>query len=522
MMNRIRIFDTTLRDGEQSPGVNLNAQEKLEIARHLALLGVDVIEAGFPIASPGDFEAVRLIAKEIKGPTIAALARAVEQDIVRAAEAVEQAEKPRIHTFIATSPIHMKYKLRKEPDEVLEMAINACRTAKKYVDDVEFSAEDATRSDWDFLCRVFQAAIEAGATTINVPDTVGYTTPDEFARLIKYLQENTPGIEKAVISVHCHDDLGLAVANSLAAVVAGATQVECTINGLGERAGNASLEEIVMALRVRNDHFKADTGIVTEHIYRTSRLVSALTGIAVQPNKAIVGENAFAHESGIHQDGVLKERSTYEIMTPQSIGVPQSRLVLGKHSGRHAFRERLRELGYNLDASEIEKAYQRFIELADRKKHVTDRDIQAIVEEEIVQVPELFNLEYLHVTTGTTAISTATVRIAKGDEIKEEAATGDGPVDAVYRAIDRVTQIATDLESYSLQGVTSGKDALGEVVVRIRDNGNQYIGRGTSTDVIEASARAYLQAINRLVYDRQVKAQAQANPEGVATKGSST
>src|SRR5690606_3846900 len=513
-MNRIRIFDTTLRDGEQSPGINLNTGEKLEIARHLAQLGVDVIEAGFPIASPGDFEAVQAIAREVRGPVIAALARAVEQDIVRAAQALEPAEKPRIHTFIATSPIHMKYKLRKSPEEVLEMAVQACRMAKKYVDDVEFSAEDATRSDWDFLCRVFQAAIEAGATTINIPDTVGYTTPDEFARLIAYIREHTPGIEKAVISVHCHDDLGLAVANSLAAVRAGATQVECTINGLGERAGNAALEEIVMALRVRGDHFQVDTGIVTEHIYRTSRLVSALTGVAVQPNKAIVGENAFAHESGIHQDGVLKEPSTYEIMTPASIGVPQSRLVLGKHSGRHAFRQRLTEMGYRLSDEEIEKAYARFIELCDKKKRVTDRDLQAIVEEEIVQVPEVYNLEYLHVTTGSTLVATATVRIAKGDQVVEEAATGEGPVDAVYRAIDRGTGIPIDLESYSLQGGTSGKDAVGEVVVRIRDNGNQYIGRGTSADVILASARAYLQAVNRLVHDRQAKAREEANPGG--------
>jgi len=509
-MSRIRIFDTTLRDGEQSPGVSLNTEEKLEIARQLAQLGVDVIEAGFPVASPGDFDAVKTIAKEIRGPVICGLARALEQDIVTAAKALEKAERPRIHTFIATSPIHMKHKLRKSPQEVLEMAVAACRMAKRYVDDVEFSAEDATRSDWDFLCRVFEAAIEAGATTINVPDTVGYTTPDEFARLITHLREHVRGIEKAVISVHCHDDLGLAVAKSLAAVKAGATQVECTINGLGERAGNAALEEIVMALRVRNDHFKADTGIVTEQIYRTSRMVSALTGIAVQPNKAIVGDNAFAHESGIHQDGVLKERSTYEIMTPESIGVPQSRLVLGKHSGRHAFRERLRELGYTLKDEDIEKAYARFIELCDRKKRVSDRDLQAIVEEEMVQVPEAYTMEYLHVTTGSSLIATATVRIASGGRLVEEAATGEGPVDAVYRAIDRVTGIPIDLESYSLQGVTSGKDALGEVVVRIRDNGNQYIGRGTSTDVILASARAYLQAVNRLVYDRQARSQGQA------------
>lgn len=513
-MNYIRIFDTTLRDGEQSPGINLNTEEKLEIARHLAQLNVDVIEAGFPIASPGDFEAVRTIAKNIKGPIIAGLARVVPQDIERAAAAVEPAEKPRIHTFIATSEIHMKHKLRKEPDEVVELAQKAVLLARKYVDDVEFSAEDATRSDWDFLVRVFGVAIEAGATTINIPDTVGYTTPAEFERLIKYIKENTPGVEKAVISVHCHDDLGLAVANSLAAAAAGATQIECTINGLGERAGNAAMEEIVMALRTRQDHYGIDTKIQTEHIYRTSRLVSALTGVSVQPNKAIVGENAFAHESGIHQDGVLKERSTYEIMTPQSIGLPKSRLVLGKHSGRHAFRERLRELGYELSADEIESAYQRFIALTDKKKHVSDRDIQAIVDEEIVQSPEVYNLQYLHVTTGNTTVSTATVRVVKGDEVLEEAATGDGPVDAAYRAIDRVTGLVTNLESYSLQGVTAGKDALGEVVVRIRDNGHQFIGRGTSTDVIEASVRAYLQAINRMIHEREASASIRGEAEG--------
>ncbi len=503
-MSLIRIFDTTLRDGEQSPGINLNTDEKLEIARYLAQLNVDIIEAGFPIASPGDFEAVRTIAKEVRGPIVAGLARVTPRDIERAAEAVEPAEKPRIHTFIATSEIHMKHKLRKSPDEVLQLAGEACRLARRYVDDVEFSAEDATRSDWDFLCRIFAVAIEAGATTINIPDTVGYTTPEEFARLIRYVREHTEGIERAVISVHCHDDLGMAVANSLAAVGAGARQIECTINGLGERAGNAALEEIVMALRTRHDQYQTDTQVQTEQIYRTSRLVSTLTGVSVQPNKAIVGENAFAHESGIHQDGVLKERSTYEIMTPQSIGLPKNRLVLGKHSGRHAFRERLKELGYDLTTDEADNAYQRFIVLADKKKSVTDRDIQAIIEEEIVQVPELYNLDYLHVSTGNTAVSTATVRIARGDDLFVEAATGDGPVDAAYRAIDRVTKMEINLESYSLQGVTGGKDALGEVVVRIRDNGRQYIGRGTSTDVIEASARAYLQAVNRLLHDRQL------------------
>ncbi|MFS8665923.1 MAG: 2-isopropylmalate synthase [Limnochordales bacterium] len=502
-MRRIRFFDTTLRDGEQSPGVNLNAQEKLEIARQLARLGVDIIEAGFPVASPGDLQAVQLIAREVRGPVIAALARANKLDIEKAAEALRPAARPRIHTFIATSDIHMRHKLRKTPDEVVAMAVAAVKYAREFVDDVEFSAEDATRSDWDFLCRIFAAAIEAGATTINIPDTVGYTTPGEYAALIRYVKENTPGIDDVVISVHCHDDLGLAVANSLAAIEAGADQVEGCINGIGERAGNAALEEIVMALKTRHDHYKVEHGIVTEQIYRTSRLVSTLTGMQIQANKAIVGDNAFAHESGIHQDGFLKERTTYEIMTPESVGISQSRLVLGKHSGRHAFRVRLKELGYDLSEEKIQRAYERFVELADRKKQVSDRDIQAIIEEEVVRIPELYVLDYLHVTSGTAAVPTATVRLLKGSEALEEAAIGDGPVDAVYRAIDRVTGLETQLVSYTLNAVTSGKDALGEVTVQVQDNGNVYVGRGTSTDVIEASARAYLQALNKLVYDRQ-------------------
>lgn len=501
-MRDIIIFDTTLRDGEQTPGVNLNHSEKLEISRHLTKLGVDVIEAGFPKASPGDFEGVSLVAKEVQGPVVAALARAVPGDIELAARALEAAKRPRIHVFIATSPIHMQHKLRKTPDEVCEMAVQAITLARSYVDDIEFSAEDATRSDWDFLCRVFAAAIAAGATTINIPDTVGYTTPSEYHRLIHYVREHTPGIEKAIISVHCHDDLGMAVANSLAAVAAGATQIECAVNGLGERAGNAALEEIAMALVTRTDTFDARTRIVTEHIARTSRMVSMLTGIAIQPNKAIVGENAFAHEAGIHQDGMLKERSTYEIMTPQSIGLAQSRLILGKHSGRHAFRERLRELGYELADEDISKAYNRFIELCDRKKNVSDRDIQALVDEQVIPVNEVFNLEYLAVTTGNTTVPTATVRVRRGEEVIQEAACGDGPIDACYRAIDRVTQIETHLVNYSLGAVTGGKDALGEVTVQIRDNGHVFAGRGTSTDVIEASVRAYLQAINRLMHAR--------------------
>lgn len=502
-MRKIIIFDTTLRDGEQSPGINLNRQEKLEIAKQLSRLGVDVIEAGFPIASPGDFEAVACIAREVQGPVIAALARATAKDIECAAQALKDATRPRIHTFIATSPIHMKYKLRKSPGEVLEMTDRAVRLARTLVADVEFSAEDATRSDLDFLCEVIGVAIAAGATTINVPDTVGYSTPAEFQQLIRYLREHAPGIEKAAISVHCHNDLGLAVANTLSAIDTGAVQVECTVNGLGERAGNAALEELVMALHTRADRFRTQTSIETEHLYRTSRLVSSLSGMPVQPNKAIVGENAFAHESGIHQDGMLKERTTYEIMTPQSIGLQESRLVLGKHSGRHAFRERLVELGYEMSPEEIDKAYERFINLCDRKKRVDDRDIQALADEQMLSVVETFHLEYLQVTTGNTTVSTATVRIRSGDGSSQEAACGDGPVEAVYQAIDRVTGMEIDLVGYSLSAVTSGKDALGEVTVQVRDNGLTFVGRGISTSIIEASARAYLQAINKMVQSRQ-------------------
>ncbi len=502
----VQVFDTTLRDGEQSPGVSLQVKEKVEIAQQLARLGVDVIEAGFPVASPGDFEAVQAVAGAVQGPVIAALARAVPGDIARAWEAVQNATRPRIHTFIATSPIHMAKKLNKEPEEVLEMAVEAVRLAKTFTADVEFSAEDATRSDPGFLCRIFGAVIQAGATVINIPDTVGYTTPVEFARLIEYVRAHTPGIDGVTISVHCHDDLGLAVANSLAAVAAGATQVECTVNGLGERAGNAALEELVMALRTRQDFFGARSRVVTEQIYRTSRLVSTLTGVGVQPNKAIVGANAFAHESGIHQDGVLKNRATYEIMTPESIGLSTNRLVLGKHSGRHAFRERLRELGYNLSDLEVQKAFERFIDLADRKKEVTDQDIESIIEGEIASAPVVYGLEYLHVASGNTTVPTATVSLSYEGRTLEEAACGDGPVDAVFKAIDRITGLTVNLVDYQLKAVTSGKDAQGEVVLRVRDNGHFFTGRGVSTDVIEASARAYLQAVNKLVGTAAVKA----------------
>ncbi len=513
MTRMIRIFDTTLRDGEQSAGINLNAQEKLEIAMQLARLNVDVIEAGFAIASPGDFEGVRAIAERVKGPAICSLARAVRADIDRAWEAVRVAERPYIHTFIATSDIHMKYKLKKQPDEVVAMAVEAVKYAKSLCPEVEFSAEDATRSDWDFLCRIFREVIAAGATVINVPDTVGYTTPEEFGRLIRYLKENTPGIDRVFLSVHCHNDLGMATSNSLSAVLNGADQIECTINGLGERAGNAALEEVVMGLRTRSDYYKADTKIVTEQIHRTSVMVSTLTGVQVQPNKAIVGANAFAHESGIHQDGILKNRLTYEIMTPESIGIGASRLVLGKHSGRHAFRNRLEELGYVLEEQELEKCYQQFLEVADKKKEVTDADIEAIIRGEIAVLQDIYELEYLHIASGNTTIPTATVRLRKGEELLEEAACGDGPVDAVYKAIERITGIALKLKEYNIKAVTGGKDALGEVTIKVSTNGHAVTGRGLSTDVIQASAKAYLHAVNKVAREQLKTAGDVAEPK---------
>jgi len=495
----VKIFDTTLRDGEQSPGVSLTPEEKLEIARQLARMKVDIIEAGFPITSPGDFQAVKLIAEKVKGPVIAALARAQKLDIDRAWEAVKGAERPRIHTFIATSEVHMKYKLRKTPEEVLRSAVEAVRYAARYTPDVEFSAEDATRSDPEFLYRVFAAVIEAGATTVNIPDTVGYTTPGEFYQLITGIRANVPGIETVALSVHCHNDLGLAVANSLAAIEAGVSQVEGTINGIGERAGNTALEELIMALLTRRSHYRRQVNIVTEQIYRTSRLVSSLTGMPVQPNKAIVGANAFAHEAGIHQDGVLKERSTYEIMRPESIGLPSNRLVLGKHSGRHAFRDHLERLGLHLEEEELNRVFARFKDLADKKKEVTDQDIEALVQDEVFTVPETYRLESFHVLSGNATVPTATVRLLHGDQVIQEAATGDGAVDAVFKAMDRATGLTLRLAEYSLKAVTSGKDALGEVILRVERDGQYHAGRGVSTDVIEASARAYLNAINRVL-----------------------
>jgi 2-isopropylmalate synthase len=511
--DRILIFDTTLRDGEQSPGATLNVEEKLTIARQLARLGVDIIEAGFPFASPGDFEAVQKIAQNVgtpDGPIICGLARATQQDIETAARALEPAAKKRIHTFIATSDIHLEYKLRKTRAEVLAIAKDMVAYAKTFTDDVEFSPEDAGRSDPEFLYEMLELAIAAGATTVNIPDTVGYLTPAEFGGLIKGIKENVPNIDQAVISVHGHNDLGLAVANFLEAVKNGARQLECTINGIGERAGNAALEELVMGLHVRRQYYNpflgrpADseeplTNIDTRQIYKTSRLVSNLTGMFVQPNKAIVGANAFAHESGIHQDGVLKHKLTYEIMDAQSIGLNDNQIVLGKHSGRNAFRTRLKELGHELPDQELNRAFLRFKELADKKKEITDWDIEAIANDETQQTLEHFHLDLVQVSCGDRSRPTATVtvRTPDGQELMD-AAIGTGPVDAVYKAINRVVNIPNQLIEYTVQSVTAGIDAIGEVTIRIRHEDRVYSGHAANTDIVVASAHAYVNALNRL------------------------
>ncbi len=501
MSKTIKIFDTTLRDGEQSPGCSMNLKEKLEVARQLDEMGVDVIEAGFAIASPGDFEAVQAIAGQVKNAVVASLARALPKDIDRAYEAVKHSQRPRIHTFLATSDIHMKYKLKLSPEAVLEQATKMVKYAKAYLSDVEFSAEDATRSDPDFLYRVFEGVIRAGATVINIPDTVGYTTPEEFYRLIKSIKENVPNIDQAEISVHCHNDLGLAVANTLAALEAGAGQVECTINGIGERAGNAAMEEIVMAIQTRKDLYQFTTGIDTKQIYPASRLISRVTGMRVQANKAIVGENAFAHESGIHQHGVLANKSTYEIMTPDSIGLSKNKLVLGKHSGRHAVEDRLVSLGYTLTKEKLDSIFQEFKLLADRKKLVDDRDLEALVEEKAMEIKEIYQLKEFVINCGNVITSTANIKLLKDGVELEEVARGYGPVDAAFKAIDSILGHDYTLEDYSLQSVTEGEDALGDAVVKISDGQNSYRGRGVSTDIVEASIKAYLNAINKLFSD---------------------
>lgn len=504
-MERVIIFDTTLRDGEQSPGASLNIFEKLEIARQLAKLNVDVIEAGFPVSSPAQFEAVQRIAEE-STVIIAALARAKEEDILKAYEALRNAFRPRIHTFSSTSDIHilgkfgdMKYgrSLSEKRKTVIKMSYDAVSYAKTLASDVQFSAEDAGRTDIGYLSEVIEAAIEAGATTVNIPDTTGYTLPKEFGAMIAKLKKKVSNIGRAVISAHCHNDLGLAVANSLSAVENGARQVECTINGIGERAGNASLEEIVMALKVRQEAIRCFTGIETTQIYNTSRMVSGFSGMIVQPNKAIVGENAFAHESGIHQDGMLKNKQTYEIITPESVGVHKTKMVLGRHSGRHGLKARLIELGYAVTEAEMEALYTKFVDLADKKKEIFDDDLRVLMGDKTSRGKELFGLESIQVTAGTTSIPTATVRISVEGRTIQESATGDGPVDACFNAIERALEIKPYVESYNVRSITSGRQAMGEAVIRIRSGERSFTGRHSSTDIIEASALAYLQAIGK-------------------------
>ena len=499
--NRVRIFDTTLRDGEQSPGASMNMAEKLEVARALAALGVDVIEAGFPIASVGDFEAVRAIATEVAGSSVCGLARCNDRDIDRAWEAIQFAQKPRIHVFLATSAIHREHKLRMSKAQIIEKAVASVRRAKACCPDIEFSPEDAARTELDFLCEVVEAAIEAGATTVNIPDTVGYATPLQYAKVIRTLKERVPNIGQAVISTHCHDDLGLAVANSLAGCEAGARQVECTINGIGERAGNAALEEVVMSLKTRFDYYGLTTNIKTERLYPLSRMLSTITGLAVQRNKAIVGRNAFAHESGIHQDGMLKERSTYEIMRPEDVGVPRTDLVLGKHSGRHALRDRVAEMGYTLSEEQLEIVFHDFKALADKKKEVYDEDLVVLIEKHLEDATPHWQLVSLHTTAGMGILPTATIAIRRPDgEIVQDAAIGDGPVDAIFKAVERVTGVHANLHEFVVRGVTQGKDAQGEVTLEleVESDDRSYRGRAASTDIIEASAQAYLNAVNAI------------------------
>ena len=497
--DKVFIFDTTLRDGEQAPGASMNEKEKLEVAFQLERLGVDIIEAGFPVISKGDFNSVKSVAKHIKKSRVCGLARSVKKDIDAWYDAVKGAKRPRIHIFLATSKIHLEYKLKRTKEEILKMAVDAVKYARKKTDDVEFSPEDASRTDKDFLFRIVEAVIKAGAKTVNIPDTVGYGVPDQFGQLILDIRNNVPNINKSIISVHCHNDLGIAVANSLAAIKNGARQVECTVNGIGERAGNASVEEIIMALQTRSDYYGCSTGIKTQEICRTSRLVSKYSGFVVAPNKAIVGANAFRHEAGIHQDGVLKERTTYEIMKPEDVGFVETGLVLGKHSGRHAFRVRLKALGIDLKDEELDRAFNRFKNVADKKKEVYDEDLIAIAEDEAKLVPKAWQLVSLSATSGTKIAPKATVSIKSKGKTFEKSSSGDGPVDACYKAIEGIVKVKGELLDYSIQSVTRGKDALGEVTVKVRIKGKNYIAHGASTDILEASAKAYLNAINKMI-----------------------
>lgn len=499
-MEQVTIFDTTLRDGEQSPGASMNQAEKLRLALQLEKLGVDAIEAGFPAASRGDFEAVKLVAEKIRDTEVVALARASNNDIDLAWKAVRKAAHPRIHTFIATSDIHLEHKLKMTREQVIEAAVHSVRYARTFTDNIEFSAEDGSRSEKEFLCRVFEAAIEAGATTVNLPDTVGYAMPDEFAELISFVLDHTPNIHRAVLSVHCHNDLGLAMANTLAGLKAGARQAEVTVNGIGERAGNTSLEEVVMGLYTRKDHLGLTTRINTTEIHSTSRLVSMLTGMVVQPNKAIVGANAFAHEAGIHQDGVLKNRMTYEIMHPETVGIVSNRLVLGKHSGRHAFKQKLLELGYDLTQKELDGLFEKFKELCDKRKEILDEDIDVLVAEEIFRVPDTYELDYLNVVSGTVAVPTATVKLKIRGQETTNAGFGVGPVDATFNTIAKMTGTRSRLLRFSVNSVTGGMDAQGEVTVRLQENGLVALGKGADPDIITASAKAYINGLNRLEY----------------------
>ncbi|MGE3523885.1 MAG: 2-isopropylmalate synthase [Candidatus Dadabacteria bacterium] len=510
--NVVRIFDTTLRDGEQAPGCGMTAEEKLRVAHQLERLGVDIIEAGFPISSEGDFQSVKIIAEKIRGCEIAGLCRANFNDIDRGWEAVKGAEYPRIHTFIATSDIHLKHKLRKSRDEVLEIISTAVKHATHYTDNVEFSCEDATRTDLDYLCKAVDVAVRSGAKIINIPDTVGYTVPEEFAHIIRTLKERVSGLDNAVLSVHCHNDLGLAVANSIAAIKEGARQVECTINGLGERAGNASLEEIVMGLKVRNDRNPYTTRIHTEHLYPTSRLVTQVTGVSVQPNKAIVGANAFAHEAGIHQDGVLKERITYEIMNPEDVGIPSNKLVLGKHSGRHAFKDRLEEYGYFLEGDALEQAFKKFKDLADKKKYVFDEDIEALISEEFVRSSDFYKLISANYSGGSDMHPVATVKLLIDGNHVTVSESGDGPVDAAYQAVSKATGLSPVLETYVVASITEGIDAQGEVTVRVADEGIITQGQGANTDIVVASVKAYINALNKLRWRKE-------HPKKVVSQG---